>query len=140
MPSIFTRIISGEFPGRFVYRDSQCVAFLTIHPIKPGHTLVVPIQEVEHWIDLAPELNAHLIQVAQKIGRALNEIYHPEKVGLMVAGLEVPHVHLHVLPIESSQDMNFVNANTQATPAELDESARLLREMLQAHGVAGVTG
>ncbi len=70
MPSVFTRIIDGDLPGRFVYRDDRCVAFLTIEPLSPGHTLVVPIEEVDHWIDLDPELAAHVMQVAQRVGRA----------------------------------------------------------------------
>ena len=90
MPTLFTRIIRGELPGRFVWRDAQCVAFLTIAPLRPGHTLVVPIREVDHWLELAPAEAAHLTAVAQKIGRAIQSAFAPVKVGLMIAGLEVP--------------------------------------------------
>ena len=65
MPTLFTRIIEGEIPGTFVWRDDQCVAFLSINPLAPGHTLVVPIEEIDHWVDAPPELNAHLFDVAQ---------------------------------------------------------------------------
>jgi len=140
MPTLFTRIINGELPGRFIYRDALCVAFMTIHPLKPGHALVVPIEEVEHWIDLTPALNAHLIQVAQQLGRAQQTVFQPEKVGLLIAGLEVPHVHLHVVPIETSSDLNFANANTRATGEAIEEAAQKLRNALRAQGVAGVTG
>lgn len=140
MPTLFTRIINGELPGRFIYRDALCVAFMTIHPLKPGHTLVVPIEEVEHWIDLTPTLNAHLIQVAQQLGQAQQAVFQPEKVGLLIAGLEVPHVHLHVVPIETSNDLNFANANTRATGAEIEAAAQSLRNALRAQGVAGVVG
>ena len=98
MPTIFTRIISGELPGRFVWRDDVCVAFLSINPLRPGHTLVVTRAEVDHWLDLEPEVNAHLTGVAREIGRAQQRAFHPERVGLMIAGLEVPHVHLHLVP------------------------------------------
>ncbi len=77
MPTIFTRIIEGELPGRFVHRDETCVAFLSIAPIRPGHTLVVPVQEVDHWVDLDPASLAHLMQVAQRIGRAQMEAFSP---------------------------------------------------------------
>ena len=70
MPSLFTRIIDGEIPGRFVWKDDHCVAFLTIEPMRPGHTLVVPRKEVDHWIDLDSELSAHIFEVARVIGRA----------------------------------------------------------------------
>ena len=99
MATIFTRIIDGELPGRFVWRDDLCVAFLSINPLNPGHTLVVPRQEVDHWLDLDDALAAHLTQVARRIGAAQMQAFAPERVGLMIAGLEVPHVHLHVVPI-----------------------------------------
>ena len=71
MASIFTRIINGELPGRFVWRDERAVAFLTIQPLKPGHTLVVPIEEVDHWLDLEPDLARHLLDISQTVGGGL---------------------------------------------------------------------
>ena len=130
MATLFTRIIQGELPGRFVYRDHLCVAFLSIHPLQPGHTLVVPIEEVDHWIDLRPELLQHLTQVSQRIARAQQQVFQPAKVGLMLAGLEVPHVHFHVVPINSGTDLDFANQDTQARPADLDAAAEQLRRAL----------
>jgi len=130
MASIFTRIIRGELPGRFVYRDEKCVAFLSIHPLQPGHTLVVPIQEVDHWIELEPELLQHLTAVAQRMGRALQKAFQPAKVGLMLAGLEVPHVHFHVVPINQGNDLDFANQNLAATAHELDEAAERILQAL----------
>ena len=130
MATLFTRIIQGEIPGRFVYRDARCVAFLSIHPLRPGHTLVVPIQEVDHWLDLDPDLSAHLFDVAQTLGRSLQRAFQPEKVGLMIAGLEVPHVHIHLIPIEGSHDMNFENQDLHAKPEDLDRAAERIREAL----------
>lgn len=128
--SIFTRIIDGELPGRFVWQDDVCVAFLSIAPIQPGHTLVVPRQEVAHWLDLDAGTWAHLNAVSRDIGAAIQRVWQPEKVGLMLAGLEVPHVHIHLLPIWSVDDLSFSNANPGADPAELDANADRLRAAL----------
>lgn len=127
MPTIFTRILNGEIPGRIVYRDDRCAAFLTIAPLKPGHTLVVPIAEVDHWLDLDADLAAHLMAVAQRVGRAIQQVWNPVKVGLVIAGLEVPHVHLHVVPIWSVHDMDFANQDRNPDPAALDDAMRKLR-------------
>ncbi|MCP5026324.1 MAG: HIT family protein [Actinomycetia bacterium] len=134
MTTIFTRIIDGELPGRFVWRDDKAVGFLSINPLQPGHTLVVPIAEVDHWIDLDAELNAHLMGVAQTIARAQQEVFDPLRVGLMIAGLEVPHVHLHVVPIRGVHDLDFANAATNPDPAELDDAAARIVATLEAQG------
>lgn len=134
MPSLFTRIIRGEVPGRFVWRDERAVAFLTIAPLRPGHTLVVPIEEIDHWLDVPPALMAHLTSVAQKVGQAVQRAFRPEKVGLMIAGLEVRHVHLHVVPIESLGDLDFAKADAGAAPAALDAAAKKLRAALREAG------
>ena len=130
MPTIFSRIIQGELPGRFVWRDDRCVAFLSIEPLQPGHTLVVPIQEVDHWIDLEPDLLSHLMTVSQAIGRAVDAAFSPAKVGLMLAGLEVPHVHIHVVPIRGVHDLDFSNADRNARDEDLDQAAESIREHL----------
>jgi histidine triad (HIT) family protein len=130
MPTIFTRIIEGELPGRFVHRDDRCVAFLSIAPLQPGHTLIVPIEEVDKWTDLDPDLAAHLMVVAQKIARAQEKAFDPVRVGLIIAGLEVPHCHLHAVPIRAEADLHFANANPNATDAELDAAADALRSAL----------
>jgi histidine triad (HIT) family protein len=130
MATLFTRIIEGDLPGRFVYRDDRCVAFLSIAPIQPGHTLVVPIEEVDHWIDADPSLTAHLAQVAQKIGAAQQEAFGAARIALMIAGLEVPHLHLHVVPIRTEADLSFANADPGADPAALDAAADAIRAAL----------
>lgn len=134
MSTIFTKIIEGELPGRFVYRDDVCVAFLTIAPICTGHTMVVPRAEVDHWIDLPDEVTAHLAVVARKIGSAQVKAFGAERVSLIIAGLEVPHTHLHVLPITSEADIDFRRANSSVDPAELDDAANRLRVALGADG------
>jgi len=130
VPTIFTRIIEGELPGRFVYRDDRCVAFLSIAPIRPGHTLVVPIAEVDHWIDLDPDLAGHLMRVAREIGRAQQAVFSPARIGLIIAGMEVPHTHLHVIPIDRESDLHFENADQNARPEDLDRAAELIRAAL----------
>jgi histidine triad (HIT) family protein len=130
MASVFTRIINGELPAQIVHRDDHCIAFLSIAPIQHGHTLVVPIEEVDHWLDLEPDLAQHLTLVAQRIGRAQMQAFSPTRVGLMIAGLEVPHVHLHVLPINDVHDMDFANADPSADPSTLESAANALRDVL----------
>lgn len=131
MASIFTRIIAGELPGRFVWEDEQCVGMLTINPLRPGHTLVIPRVEVDHWLDLDPSLTQHLMAVAQTIGKAQMQVFRPTKVGLIVAGLEVPHVHLHVFPVHSLADFDFTRADKNPAPAAQDRVAEQLRSALQ---------
>ena len=132
MPSVFTRIIQGELPARFVWKDELCVVFLSIAPLRPGHALVVPRAEVEHWIDLPAVTAAHLMLVAQTIGKAQQAAFNPARVGLMIAGFEVPHVHVHVVPIDGMQHLDFASADVQARAAALDEAAGRLRVALRA--------
>src|SRR3954469_2758547 len=139
MATVFTRIIAGELPGTFVWRDDVCVAFLSIAPLRPGHTLVVPRAEVDHWIDLPRETNAHLIGVAHEIGAAQMEAFAPARIGLIIAGLEVPHTHLHVVPIDAERDLSFANADPDAAPAALADAGERLRTALRARGGAGVS-
>ena len=134
MASVFTLIINRDLPGRFVWEDDVCVALLTIAPLTPGHTLVVPRAEVEHWVDLDADTSAHLFDVAKTIGTAIQNAYSPEKVGLMIAGLEVAHTHLHVLPINNVHDLDFANADANATAEDLDAAAEIVRSALAALG------
>jgi diadenosine tetraphosphate (Ap4A) HIT family hydrolase len=126
MTTIFTRILNGELPGRFVYRDDVSAAFLTIAPITPGHTLVVPVAEVDHWVDLDDDIAGHLMVVAKKVAVAQQEVLEPTRVALIIAGLEVPHTHLHVLPIHSERDIDVSKARTDTPPDELDAVAASL--------------
>ena len=139
MASIFTQVIEGTLPARFVWKDALAVGFLTIHPLRPGHTLVVPRAEVDHWLDLEPPLTTHLVQVAQSIGKAIDRAFHPAKVGLMIAGLEVPHTHLHVIPIRELSDLNPARQDLNPDPADLDRAAAAIREALRALGFQDVS-
>ena len=123
MPTIFTRIIAGEIPGTFVHRDEHCVVFMSINPLAPGHALVVPIVECDHWIDLPETLAAHLFAVAHRVGRAQQQAFACNKVGLIIAGYEVPHTHLHVIPTTNMSQLNFANAAASIGRDELQAGA-----------------
>ncbi|MDZ4824914.1 MAG: HIT family protein [Actinomycetota bacterium] len=139
MPTIFTKIIDGDIPGKFVWKDDRAVAFLSINPMTPGHTLVVPRDEVDHWIDLDPALAAHLMQVSQWIGRAQRAAFDPRRIGVLVVGDEVPHVHLHIVPINSPAELSFANADASPDPAGLDAAADRIRAELHNLGAPGVS-
>lgn len=134
MATLFTRIIDGEIPGRFVWRDDAAVVFLTVAPIKPGHVLVVPRAEIDHWVDLNDDLAAHLMRVARRIGRAEMDVFNPVRVGMIIAGLEVPHCHLHVIPIDSEAELSFARADHNPSSDALDDVAKLLRAALRDRG------
>lgn len=134
MPTIFTRIIDGELPGRFVWSDETCVGFMDVRPLNRGHVLVVPREEVDHWTDLDDETCAHLMRVSRAIGTAQQEALAPRRVGLMIAGFEVPHTHVHVVPIDQMAHLDFGQADTDPDHADLDTIADLLRVTLRRHG------
>ena len=140
MATLFSRIIAGELPGRFVWRDDRAVAFLTINPIQPGHVLVVPIEEIDQWLDVDADLLAHLMVVSQAVGKAQQAAFDPVRVGVIVAGLEVPHCHLHLIPITSEADLSFTKADLDPDPTALDDAADRLRAALRAAGHAEVSG
>jgi len=129
--TLFTKIIDGEIPGRFVWRDDEVVAFLTINPITRGHTLVVPRAEVDHWLDLDPALAERCMAVSQVIGRAQMAAFSPTRIGVIIAGLEVPHTHLHLIPIDTEGDLSFSKADPSPDPTALDDAAERLRGALR---------
>jgi histidine triad (HIT) family protein len=134
LPSIFSRIIAGELPARFVWKDDLCVVFLSNRPLRPGHALVVPRQEIDHWIDLDTSLLAHLTTVAQSIGAAQMAGFRPVRIGLLLAGLEVPHVHFHVVPIRGVHDLDFGNQDPNPDAAIMDDAAQTIRHELRKLG------
>ncbi|HET8929020.1 MAG TPA: HIT family protein [Acidimicrobiales bacterium] len=131
MPTLFTKIIDGDLPGRFLWRDEVAVAFMTISPIQAGHALIVPRVEVDNWLDLDADTSAHLMGVARTIGRAQRAAFGRERVGLIIAGLEVPHVHLHTIPITSEADLDFAKADPSPAPDDLDAAAAAIRKALR---------
>ncbi len=139
MTTVFTKIIRGEFPGTFVWRDERCVGFLSINPLAAGHVLVVPIEEIDHWIDAPPELAAHLFAVAHTIGKAQQSAFECERIGVIVAGYEVPHTHVHVIPTSSMAQLSFANAAAWVDRADLDAWAEAIRAELRTAGADGVS-
>ncbi|MDN5581024.1 MAG: HIT family protein [Corynebacterium sp.] len=137
MASVFSSIISGDLPGRFVYRDETVAAFLTIEPVAYGHTLVVPVEEVDRWTDLEPGLWAHLNEVAQHVGAAIVDTFDAPRAGYLIAGFEVPHAHIHVFPASDMSGYDLSNAlgmgDTDAD--KMDEAAEKIRAGLRARGV-----
>ena len=116
MATLFTKIIDGEIPGRFVWADDRAVVFSTIAPITAGHVLVVPREEVAELTDADDDLLAHLVRVAKVVGNAQKSAFAAPRAALLVAGFEVPHTHLHVLPAWSEAALTFANA--RSVPAE----------------------
>ena len=140
MATVFTMIMNGDIPGTFVWRDERCVAFMSINPIARGHALVVPKDEVDHWVDLDPDLSAHLFDVSARLGRAQQAAFSAERIGLIVAGFEVPHCHVHVIPTQTEADLSFSNAAASVDPGELETAAQAIRQQLDATGESGVSG
>jgi histidine triad (HIT) family protein len=119
-----------------VWKDDKCAAFLSIRPLRPGHTLVVPRLEVDHWLDLDADLLSHLTETAQAVGKAQMAGFKPERIGLLLAGLEVPHAHFHVVPIEALNDLDFGNQDPNPDPAMMDQAAATIRRELRRLGFA----
>jgi histidine triad (HIT) family protein len=132
MATIFTRIIDGEIPATFVWRDDRCVVFMSINPMADGHALVVPVDEIDHWIDAPPELTAHLFEVTRVIGVAQRAAFGCERVGVIVAGYEVPHTHVHVIPTNDMSELSFANAAPSVDHDALDRAAAAIRAELRA--------
>lgn len=132
MASVFTKIIEGELPARFVYRDDKAVAFLSIEPLRYGHTLVVPVAEVDRWTDLEPELWAHLNAVALEVGNAVRDAFGSARAGYIIAGFDVPHTHIHIFPTDAMGEYDFARAMAfDATDAAaMDDAAARIREQL----------
>lgn len=133
MPTLFTRILNGDIPGTFVYRDDQCAAFMSINPLGDGHVLVIPIEEVDHWVDLSPSLSQHLFTVSHRISTALQRAFPCERIGLIIAGYEVNHCHIHLIPTQSIKQFNFANAASSVPREALEEQAQRIIEALQDH-------
>lgn len=134
MTTLFTRIIDGEVPGRFVWKDDDVVAFLSIAPIAPGHVLVVPRREIEHWLEADPDTLSTVMAVAQKIGKAQEKVFGARRVGVLLEGYEVPHLHVHVWPTQSPADFDVKRVDPSPDPAAMDGAAEALRGALRDAG------
>lgn len=123
MTTVFTRIINREIPGTFVHEDDRCVAFLSINPLADGHVLVVPREEVDHWVDLSPALATHLFGVSHRVADALRRAFPCARVGLIIAGYEVNHCHIHLVPTDDMSQLSFANAAASVDRETLEANA-----------------
>lgn len=133
MSTVFEMIINGEIPGRFVWADEECVVIMTIEPVATGHVLVIPRLPVSKWTQLEPETLYHVMRVGQIVGLAQEIAFDVPRAAVVIAGFEVPHVHVHVIPA-TSEDQASLRGARAATEAELDDAARRLREVLRDEG------
>ncbi len=136
MATIFTKIINGDIPGRFIWNDDTCIAMLDIRPLHAGHCLVIPKAEVDQWVDLPLATATHLMGVAHALGNAQRSVIECERIGLMIAGFEVPHTHVHVVPMQTMAQLDFRNAEVSPRADALDDMAAQLRGALIAAGHA----
>jgi histidine triad (HIT) family protein len=132
MTTVFTRIIRGEIPGTFVYTDEACVAFMSINPMADGHVLVIPRDEVDHWVDLSPYMASHLFEVSHRISKALQKAFPCERVGLIIAGYEVNHCHIHLVPTNNMGQLSFANAAASVERTTLEINAERIISALNA--------
>jgi histidine triad (HIT) family protein len=128
MPTLFTRIANGDIPSYRIAEDERFYAFLDIHPLREGHTLVIPRQETDRFFDLPDDLLAGILTFARPIAQAIERAYPCNRCGISVVGLEVPHAHLHLVPIDSADDLNFNRPKLRLTDAEFQACRqRILR-------------
>ena len=130
MATVFTQIINGDLPGRFVYSDDEIVGFLTIQPMTQGHTLVVPRAEIDQWQDVESPVFGRVMEVSQLIGKAVCKAFGAERAGMIIAGLEVPHLHVHVFPAYNLTDFGFANVDPHPSPESLDEAQAKIKAAL----------
>ena len=130
MATVFTKIINGAMPGRFVYEDDDIVAFLTIAPMTQGHTLVVPRTEIDQWQDVDAQAFNKVMAVSQLIGKAVVKAFGAKRAGVIIAGLEVPHLHVHVFPAYNLTDFGFANVDHNPSPESLDEAQAKIKDAL----------
>jgi diadenosine tetraphosphate (Ap4A) HIT family hydrolase len=130
MATLFTKIINREIPGRFVYEDDEFVGFLTIAPFTQGHTLIVPRAELDQWQDLDPAAFGRIMALSQRIGQALLRAFDAPRTGLLIAGLEVPHLHVHVFPAYTLGDFDISGADQNPSPESLDEAQAKIKAAL----------
>jgi len=131
MASIFSKIITGEIPSYKIAENELFYAFLDVFPLVHGHTLVVPKKEIDYFFDLEAEALSSILQFAQPIAKAIQEAFSCKRCGIAVIGLEVPHAHLHIVPINSADDLNFTRPKLKPTPEQLlDAQTKILEKLI----------
>jgi histidine triad (HIT) family protein len=130
MSSIFSKIIQGEIPCHKIAEDDQFLAFLDVMPLVEGHTLVIPKQEIDYIFDLDPEVLADLMKFAQRIAPAIKKAIPCKRIGVAVIGLEVPHAHVHLVPLNRMLDINFSQEKLKLSQESLAKTAELIRSFI----------
>jgi histidine triad (HIT) family protein len=130
MSSIFSKIIAGEIPSYKIAENEYCFAFLDINPVQKGHTLVVPKKEIDYIFDLDEDHYLALHSFAKKVARAIEKVVPCERIGTAVIGLEVPHAHIHLIPIRGIHDIDFTRPRFQMDKSEFEELAILIAKAL----------
>ncbi len=130
MPSIFTKIINGEIPCYKIAESEDCLAFLDVFPIAKGHVLVIPKKEIDNIFDLDDELLSRLHLFAKKVAKGMQQSFDCKKIGVSVVGLEVPHAHIHLIPINAVADMNFAKPKLEFSKLEMQAIAERIKENL----------
>ena len=138
MASIFTKIMNNEIPGRIIWQDETCIAMVDIRPLNRGHVLVIPRQEIDKWHELDPAITMHLMKVSHIVANAQQSVFESTRIGLMIAGFEVPHTHVHCVPIEHMSHLDFTQAE-MGDPEDLDRVAELLKAKSQELGYGEAT-
>lgn len=131
MATIFTKIINREIPGHIVAEDERFIAFLDINPLVTGHVLVVPKTEIDYIFDLPDEELSGIYLFAKKVAKGIEAAVPCKRVGIAVIGLEVPHVHIHLVPLNSMNDINFTKPKLNLSHSELDKTAKAIKEKVE---------
>ncbi len=131
--TIFSKIIAGHIPSYKIAENDRFFAFLDIFPLREGHTLIVPKSEVDNFFDMPPDLLADILPFAQPIARAIEKAFDCNRCGMAVIGLEVPHAHLHLVPIDSADDLNFTRGKLSLTPGQLAAAQGKILHHLHSH-------
>jgi len=131
MATIFSRIVTGEIPSYKVAEDERYFAFLDINPLRKGHTLIIPKQETDYIFDLDDEKLSGLFIFAKKVAAAIREVVPCKRIGVAVLGLEVPHAHVHLVPMDSMEDVNFRNPKLKLTPEEFSNIAKSISDKVR---------
>ena len=132
MTSIFSKIVQGEIPAYKVAENDHCLAFLDINPLAKGHTLVIPKQEIDYLFNIEDPLYSELMRFSKKVARAIGKVIPCERVGVAVIGLEVPHAHIHLIPINNVSDINFARPKLDLSEDEFQKIASSISEAMQA--------
>lgn len=130
MSSIFTKIIQREIPAQIIVEDENYIAFLDIMPLVKGHVLVVPKLEISYIFDMEPNLLSGLHLFAQRVAKAMDQTIKCTRIGVAVIGLEVPHVHIHLIPLRSVEDINFTRPKLKLSSEEMAQTADQLRKAI----------